>query len=45
MASSEVDGAAVVSFRPWPSGLSRCEFLVGEIRSIPLHLQNDEDRG
>jgi hypothetical protein len=39
MSSSEVDGAAVIDFRPWPSGLSRCELLVGEICDIPLNGQ------
>jgi hypothetical protein len=40
MSSSEADGAAVVYFRPWPSGLSRRELLVGEIRSIPSNVVN-----
>jgi hypothetical protein len=31
-----VDRAAVIEFRPWPSGLSRRELLAGEIRNIPL---------
>jgi hypothetical protein len=39
MTSSEVDGAAVIDFRPWPSGLSRRELLVGIIRNIPLNGQ------
>jgi hypothetical protein len=39
MTSFEVDGATVVYFRPWPSGLSRRELLVGEIRNVPLNGQ------
>jgi hypothetical protein len=37
MTSSEVDGAAVIDFRPLPSGLSPRELLVGELRNIPLN--------
>jgi hypothetical protein len=39
MTSSEVDGAAVVYFRPWPSGLSRRGLSVGKIRNMPLNGQ------